>query len=212
MNTSNIFDTYVEEYEKWYEQYPHIYQSEILALREQLAKLPENIQGIEVGLGTGRFAKPLGIKEGIEPSEAMAAIARERGIEVMDGVAEFLPYADMHFDFVLFVTVCHLKNLKSALKEAYRVLKPNGGLLVGFLDKDRAIAQEYISKRNRSIFYAQATFYTVKKLDSLVREVGFRNLEYNQTLFGNIDSIQELQHPQPGSGEGSFVVLKATKK
>lgn len=212
MKTSDIFDTHVEEYEQWYEQYPHVYESEILALREQLAKLPENIQGIEVGLGTGRFSKPLGIKEGIEPSEAMAALAMERGIEVMEGVAEFLPYSDMHFDFVLFVTICHLQKLKSALKEAYRVLKPKGALIIGFLDKEGSIAQEYISRRNRSIFYAQAKFYRVDKLDSKVREAGFRDLEYVQTLFGSLDTINEIQQPKPGQGEGSFVVLKATKK
>ena len=66
------FNKYVDEYEQWYEVYPEVYQSEIIAIEEQLRKLPENIRGIEVGLGTGRFAQPLGIKEGIEPSEEMA--------------------------------------------------------------------------------------------------------------------------------------------
>lgn len=54
-------------------------------------KLPENIKGIEVGLGTGKFAKVLGIKEGVEASNEMAAIALKRGIEVVTGRAENLP-------------------------------------------------------------------------------------------------------------------------
>lgn len=36
--------------------------------------------GLEVGIGTGRFAIPLGITTGIEPSAAMAAIAAKSGI------------------------------------------------------------------------------------------------------------------------------------
>ena len=66
-------------------------------------------------MGTGRFSKALGIKEGIEPSEEMAIKAMKSGIEIMKGVAERLPYSDYHFDFLLYVTICHLNNLKMAL-------------------------------------------------------------------------------------------------
>lgn len=212
MIKTNPFDSNVREYEAWYEEYHEVYESEINAIREQLAKLPENIRGIEVGVGTGRFSKPLGIKEGIEPSDAMAVKARKRGIEIMPGKAEQLPYGDLQFDFVLFVTICHFRNLKAAIAEAHRVIKPKGSLIIGFLDKKQLIAQYYISRRARSTFYAHASFHGVDQVESLVREAGFRDLEYNQTLFGGLDEIKEVQQPKPGFGEGSFVVLKATKK
>ena len=132
MTSTDVFNQYVEEYEKWYEEHPEVYQSEIIAIREHLQKLPENIRGIEVGLGTGRFSLPLGIKEGVEPSEPMAAVASRRGIEVMHAVGERLPYRDMQFDFVLYVTVCYLDNLKKAFEEAHRVLKRNGVIIAAF--------------------------------------------------------------------------------
>ncbi|MGB5205176.1 class I SAM-dependent methyltransferase [Eudoraea sp.] len=212
MTHTEIFDRHVEEYEKWYEDYPEVYQSEIAAIREQLLKLPENISGIEVGLGTGRFALPLGIKEGVEPSRGMAEKAIKRGIEVIEGLAERLPYGDMQFDFVLFVTICHLTSLKNALAEAHRVLKHEGSVLIGFLDKDRSIAQQYIEKRHRSTFFAKANFYTVDRIQTLLKEAEFKNLEFNQTLFGNLGEIEKIQIPKPGFGEGSFLVVKATKK
>jgi len=212
MTHTEIFDRHVEEYEKWYEDYPEIYQSEIAAIREQLLKLPENIRGIEVGLGTGRFALPLGIKEGVEPSSAMAEKAINRGIEVIEGLAERLPYGDLQFDFVLFVTICHLASLKNALAEAHRVLKHEGSVLIGFLDKDRSVAQQYIEKRHRSTFFSKANFYTVDRIQTLLKEAEFKNLEFNQTLFGDLDEIEEIQIPKPGFGEGSFLVVKATKK
>ena len=212
MTQIGIFEKNVAEYEKWYEDYSEVYQSELAAIKEQLLKLPENIRGIEVGLGTGRFAQPLGIKEGVEPSEAMAEKAIKRGIEIIDGVAEKLPYGDMQFDFVLFVTICHLDNMKYALAEAYRVLKPKGSILIGFLDKEQSVAKQYIEKRQQSTFFANAKFYPVDRIKSLLKETRFKDLEFNQTLFGNLNDIKEIQMPKQGFGEGSFVVVKATKK
>jgi len=212
MVQTEIFNKHVEQYEKWYEGYPEVYQSELAAIKEQLQKLPENIRGIEIGLGTGRFAQPLGIKEGIEPSEAMAEKAIKRGIEIIKGVAEKLPYGDLQFDFVLFVTICHLDNIKDALAEAHRVLKHKGSILIGFLDKEQPIAKQYIEKRHRSTFFANANFYTVDRIMSLLKETKFKDLEFNQTLFDDLDKIKKVQMPKPGFGEGSFIVVKATKK
>lgn len=212
MSHTKIFDQNVEAYEQWYEDYPQVFESELLALKEQFQKLPENLHGIEVGLGTGRFSVPLGIKEGIEPAKEMAALAVKRGISVVDGYAEHLPFGDLKFDFVLFVTVCHLDNVKYAFAEAYRVLKPKGAILIGFLDKDRSVAKQYIENRQRSTFFTNANFFTVSRTQTLLKDVGFKNLEYNQTLFGDLDEIKEVQMPKEGFGEGSFVVVKATKK
>ena len=134
---TDVFDTHVAEYEAWYETHPEIYTSELEAIRGHFNRLPETLRGIEVGLGTGRFAAPLGIREGVEPSGPMAEKARKRGIEVMEDLAESLPYADMQFDFVLLVTLCHLESPKLAFEEAFRVLKPGGAVIAAFLPEDR---------------------------------------------------------------------------
>ena len=212
MLQTEIFNKNVEAYEAWYDTYPEVFQSEVAAIKEQLLKLPEAIYGIEVGLGTGRFSKALGIKEGIEPSEEMAHKAIKRGIEIMKGVAEKLPYSDYHFDFILFVTICHLDNLKAALNEAHRVLKPGGSIIIAFLDKAQTIAQQYEAKRHRSTFFKNATYYSVESVKDLLKKTKFKNLEFNQTLFGELNEIKDLQTPKEGYGEGSFVVVKAVKK
>lgn len=212
MKQTAIFNEHVEAYEAWYEKYPKVYLSEITAIKEQLLKLPENLRGIEVGLGTGRFSEPLGIKEGIEPSDEMGKIAMKRGIEVMKGVAERLPYSDLQFDFVLMVTICHLNEIKEAFAQAYRVLKHGGAIIIGFIDKDQSIAKQYEDKRYTSTFFKHARFYTTNQVERLLKEAGFRDFEYNQTLFGTLEQIKNIQSPKQGFGEGSFVVLKAIKK
>ncbi len=206
-----LFDEHVAEYEQWYDDHAEVYQSEVLALQEQFLELPQNIRGIEVGLGTGRFSEPLGIKEGIEPSLEMAKRAFDRGVEVMKGKAEHLPYAAMQFDFVLMVTICHFRDFKKALSEAHRVLKPNGFVIIGFLDKDQSIAKSYMVKRHKSNFYKNANFYSVNEVEQLLKNTGFKGIKYNQTLFGDLGDIKEVQVPKPGHGMGSFVTVKAIK-
>lgn len=206
------FNNFVDEYEKWYEDYTEVYQSELEAIKEHFIKLPEKIRGIEVGLGTGRFAKPLGIKEGVEPANEMAVKASRRGIEVVKGVAENLPYGDLQFDFVLFVTICYLDNLERAIVQAHRVLKHKGSLIIAFLDKDQPIAREYKERRHRSSFFRKSRFYGVKHVKDMIKQEGFKNLEFNQTLFGDLNEINTVQSPKPNYGEGSFVVVRAIKK
>ena len=205
------FVKHAEEYDAWYDKHTQAFESEVLAIKQQMLSLGQDIHGIEVGLGTGRFAHALGIREGIEPVSDMAKFAVKRGVEVMKGTAEKLPYRDLHFDFVLFVTICHLNDLRIALRESYRVLKKEGAIIIGFLDKERAIARSYIARREESHFYKHATFYSVDRLKNLLKEAGFKDLTFNQTLFGELDEIDTVEAPINGFGKGSFVVVKAKK-
>jgi len=62
-----LFDRNWEKYENWFERHKNSYSSELKALKK--AK-PDGF-GLEVGVGSGRFAFPLGVKLGIDPSKNM---------------------------------------------------------------------------------------------------------------------------------------------
>ncbi len=211
ISKNEVFDQQVDAYEAWYEKHAEVYTAELEAIRVHFNRLPEELHGIEVGLGTGRFAAPLGIREGVEPSVPMGEKARKRGIEVMEARAEQLPYSAMQFDFVLFVTLCFLDSPKRAFQEAYRVLKPGGALIAAFLPEDRPIARSYSERGPWSDFYSKARFYSVARIADLLKETGFKKPEYNQTLFGALDDIHEIQIPEAGHDRGSFVVVSALK-
>lgn len=205
------FNEHVAEYEDWFAKYPFVFQSEVEAIRN-LLPTGNNITGIEVALGTGRFAKALGIKEGIEPSPKMRALALKRGIEVMSAEAENLPYEDMQFDYVLMAfCISYFEDLPTAFNEARRVLKNDGALIVGFIDKDSIIGQFYEQRKPHSVFYKEAKFYSTKQIASELKKMKFKDLEFSQTLFHALDDIREFEPAKPGYDEGSFVVIKAIK-
>jgi ubiquinone/menaquinone biosynthesis C-methylase UbiE len=208
---NNPFETLSDEYDNWYEDYPCVFESETEAIREALPY--GNLRGIEVGLGTGRFSSALGIKEGVEPIFEMRKIALTRGIEVMDAVAERLPYKDLQFDFVLMVScITYFNKLQPAFKEANRVLKKGGTLIVAFIEKNSIIGKEYENERDNNPFYKNAIFYSTEKVAEEIKNVGFNKLEFSQTLFEKIEDIKKFEPAKPGHDEGSFIVIKAIKK
>ncbi|MFX1533689.1 MAG: class I SAM-dependent methyltransferase [Promethearchaeota archaeon] len=202
------FEKYASQYEDWFEINKFVYKSELQAIRNQL---PENEEGVEIGVGSGRFAAPLGIKLGVEPSPKMREIAQSRGIKTIDGVAENLPFDDSQFSFVLMVTtICFLDNIQTAFKEANRVLKTGGCLIVGFIDKESPIGKLYQQHKNESPFYKVATFYSVDEIIFHLNEAGFKKFNITQTIFHNLTEIKAVEPIKEGYGEGSFVVVRAT--
>ena len=205
----NDFDRNVQQYEEWFIKHPFAYVSELHAVRELL---PLTGNGIEIGVGTGRFSAPLGIRQGIEPSRPMAEVARKKGLDVISGVAENLPYKDAKFEFCLMVTtVCFLDDIDLAFQEAYRVLKPRGSFIIGFVDKNSPIGREYEQRKDESPFYKTATFYSVDELLVHLKKAGFLKFRFCQTLFGPLQDMQEPSDVKEGFGEGSFVVIRADK-
>lgn len=202
------FEKYSKEYDDWFIKNKNIFLAELNAIK---SLIPKDKKGVEIGIGSGRFALPLGIKVGVEPSRKMADISRSRGIQVYEAVAEQLPFRDNMFDFVFMVTtICFVDSLIKSFKEAFRVLKPDGFIIVGFVDKESELGKKYQLKREESKFYGDATFYSVREVIDFLRKTNFENVVIRQTVFSSrtdrIDSVED------GYGKGSFVILKATKQ
>ena len=209
MPKTKPFDEYLNEYEEWFVQNSSVYSSELKAIRD-ISVVPEN--AVEIGVGSGLFAEPLGIKTGIEPSEAMREKAKERGINVVDGIAENLPWKDNSIDYVLMVTtICFVDDVKKSLSEVYRVLQNSGSFIIAFVDKNSPVGQLYQKNKEESLFYKDATFFSTDELYEYLKEAGFSIKNTKQTIFGLLNEVVKVQEPGEGYGEGSFVVIKALK-
>ena len=204
-----LFERLWHHYDQWFDEHQRIYETELQALQRLL---PPFQKALEVGVGTGRFSAPLGIELGLEPSQAMAKIARQRGIEVIEGVAEKLPFEDESFDLVLMVTtVCFVDDTQQALKEAYRVLKKGGYLIVGFIDKNSPLGRFYQANKDKSRFYKEARFFSKEEIIELLKKTGFSIETCNEALFGDTLSSLSYEIYDGCTQKGAFIGIRAKK-
>lgn len=93
---------------------------------------------LEIGFGTGLnfpyYATDVQYI-GIEPDEGMRTVAKKRAssyhLQIMEGDAQSLAFADSSFDTVVATLVfCSIPNPDKAIEEVYRVLKPGGKFLL----------------------------------------------------------------------------------
>jgi ubiquinone/menaquinone biosynthesis C-methylase UbiE len=92
---------------------------------------------LELGCGTGlilaRIARIAEEAVGIDLSEGMAQQARDRGLDARIGSVCDLPFEDEEFDLTYsFKVLAHVPDIEAALREAARVTRPGGHLLLEF--------------------------------------------------------------------------------
>ena len=201
----NIFDKHYREYDKWYDENRFAFLTELAVIRKVL---PKKGKGLEIGVGTGRFAQALGIRYGVDISKRMLELAKKRGISVRLAAGEKLPFKDSVFNYAVIInTLCFTKNPMKVLWEAKRVLKKNAKLIVGIIDKNSFLGKLY--KKKKSIFYRKANFLSAEETATLLKNVGFNRLSYYQGIFKTLDRIKSVEVPLKGFGRGGFVVISA---
>lgn len=206
MTLTTVFESKHEQYDSWFSRHELAYQSELLAVR---ALLPYQGVGLSIGVGTGRFAAPLGIQFGLDPAAEMLAYAKKRGIDPILGIAEALPFMDDSFDYALSITtICFVDDARTMLREAKRILKPQGTLTIGFIDRNSGLGQRYLKHQAESLFYQEAKFFSSEYIKTLLQETGFVDLTWVQTLFCLPEENNEIEPLMPGYGQGAFVVVK----
>ncbi len=202
------FETHHDDYDAWFDEHESAYISELLALRPFV---PWEGRGLEIGAGSGRFAAPLGVAVGLDPSPAMLAHAAARGVVTVRGFAEQMPFADNHFDYALAVTsICFVDSVPLMLAEARRVLKTRGRLVIGFIDRNSPLGQSYVAHQEDDVFYREATFFSADDVERHLLAAGFGIDAWGQTLTRTLAESREIEPLQPGRGRGAFVVVAAT--
>ncbi len=199
------FDRHCGKYDAWYDRNRFAYLSELKVIK---TVLPKKGTGLEIGVGTGRFAASLGIRFGIDPSESMLQIAAQRGVRVRRGYGEKLPFADSCFDYIaIIITLAFTRNPAKVLKEAKRVLKKNSKIVIGIVDKDSFLGKFYKSKK--SVFYRQARLLSVEETTKMLKALGFKRITCQQAVFQLPAKIDDIEKPRAGCGKGGFVVISA---
>lgn len=204
-------DIIIEQYDRWIDKYPAVFQSKLLAIK---AVWPggEQLISVEIGTVSGRLAAALCIHEGLQTATGLETAAEQIPVATIPGLAEDLPYGNEQADVILMNgCISHVKDVPRALKEAHRVLKPGGTLILSFIDRNSELASHYETHLSQGAFRPCARLYTAEEVQTLLNQAGFQQLNFSQTLFGRLPTITGVQEPRPGHGEGSFIVVKCTR-
>ncbi|UCD04541.1 MAG: class I SAM-dependent methyltransferase [Candidatus Woesearchaeota archaeon] len=127
---------------KRYDESAEFYDSRYNRIQEEKYEImsqyfPKNWElALDLGCGTGLLSKKLDNLIGMDISFGMLEIAKEQGEKVVQAESESLPFKSQVFDVVFSFTVLQSSNeLKKSVDEAKRVLKPNGILILTYLEK-----------------------------------------------------------------------------
>ena len=104
---------------------------------------------------------------------------------------------------------CFFSDIPKAFSEVHRILKPQGEIIIGLLDKNSELGKKYEQKKNENKFYKGAHFHSTEEITKLLKQAGFHSFSYWQTLTKT--NSNEVEQPQTGFGYGSFVVIRAIK-
>jgi len=151
-----VFKARALDYDAWYVKHPSLYESELLAAARLDCR-----GGVEVGVGTGRFAAPLGLRAGVDPAREMLKLA-PRELDLVEGVGEMLPLRSRAFPCALLVvTLCFVQDPAAVLREAMRVAERVAACIV---PRDSPWGRRYREAARGHPFYAKARFYTVREV------------------------------------------------
>ena len=229
-----VFDIYAEKYDGWFLKNMAVLESEV-ALYAYFLKQPGH--ALSIGCGSGLFEMlvqreyGIHINEGLEPSNAMADIARKRGLKVRIGTAEARNYEQDSFDTVIFNgSPSYIIHLKQAFNEACRILKTNGFILVLDVPKESSYALLYslakvlktwddpllhgVQPQNPYPieFVKDANWRTTEEKIALLRQAGFDHFRFAQTLTRHpLYSNEEKEEPVEGYDRGDYVAIYGRK-
>ena len=144
----------------------------ILRLIKQYAPIKSTLNILDAGCGTGRLAELMskeGSVTGIDMSDEALKFAKERGVKVQKASVMKLPFKDNSFDVITSIDVLYHKAVPDdakALKELYRVLKPNGIVIL------RLQAIHWLTNSHDKVVHSKKRYSKREVLKKLI-ESGF---------------------------------------
>ena len=199
------FEKLYDRYDSRYVRHRVLFENELKAVK---ALGLNREKGIEIGVGTGRFAQALGINVGIDASINMLRLAKERIKYPIRALGELLPFKSSSFDHSLIAfTICFADKPDEIVREAIRVAREN--IVIAFVPRSSPRGQYYIKKD--SPFYRVANFYDLDEVLKRLERRGDFEYTFYSTLFA--EPGKEIpEEPKEGFYEDAgFLVVRAKK-
>lgn len=225
---------YAEKYDAWFLKNKNVLYSELKLVARCLKNAGDTLS---VGCGSGLFEMLLRkeyeiiVKDGIEPSEPMAEIARKRGMDVTIGTAEEADYGENRYDTVLISgAASYVNDLQMTFNKAYNALRKGGSIVVLDIPKECSYGVLYNLAKVLGTwehhllegihppdpypieFVEAANWRTTHEKVEMLKSTGFNDFTFAQTLTRHpVYSDNATEEPADGYDRGDYVAICATK-
>ncbi len=175
-----VFDKGASNYDRWYESKLGAFVDKVeTKLAFSLFDPAPGMKILDVGCGTGNFSIKLAEKgckvAGIDISKKMLDEARKKADEKNPGIEFYnmnvysMNFPDESFDGVVSMAAFEfMSKPEKAYDEMYRILKPNGYLLIGTINRESKWGKFYTSKQtNEDSVFKHACLKSLDDLKSL---------------------------------------------
>ena len=233
MENQNYYDVMASGYEKERHHGYHAWLDK--AEVDAVADLIKDREVLEVGCGTGlmltRMAPVARSVAGVDLSAGMLEKARRRGLNVTQADATTLPFPDESFDAaVSFKVLAHVEDIKTAMAEMCRVVRPGGIVAAEFYNRhsirtlikfakkpsdigdgvvDTDVYTRYDSIAEMKSYFSQdMEFVRVRGIRTVIPAAFFMKIPLVSTGLALQESI--ISHT-PVSRLGGFVIVAARK-
>ena len=227
------FDGYAAQYDEWFMKNDNLFTSELRLFQKALGDIAGK-KLLSVGCGSGLFESYIDLAnvEGIEPSEDMGKIAEKRGVNILCyGIIEDVDLPDDTYDIIYFNgSSSYMEDLKPVYGKARCALKDGGRLILLDVPKESAFGfmyllgkslgtydHEYLEGAMPSLPYPLAlassgVWHTTEEKINVLKELGFCNFSYYQTLIRNpFYTNEEPEEVSEGYKSGGYVAIIAEK-
>jgi 2-polyprenyl-3-methyl-5-hydroxy-6-metoxy-1,4-benzoquinol methylase len=133
---------------------------------------------LDVGCYTGIFVEIAAAAGwdswGIDPSSWAVSEAVRNGLQVVEGTLETAGFPDSHFDVVtLWDVIEHVSDPALELRQAHRLLRPGGLLVVHTMDIDSLVAR-LMGRRWPWLMEMHLYYFSQRTLREMVRRAGYQ--------------------------------------
>lgn len=189
-------DKTIERFATYMKRYPELYDYLAGLVKKNISKSVSKPFIVDLGTGPGLLSKVIAKKNpkariiGIDPLSEMLKLAKENvnneNFEAMKGSSEKIPLENDSADIIVSrFSLTYWKKPRQSFEEIYRVLKPNGKVILEVLNKDFPKSKLFAIKINMKLKGASSdivryhidaykTAYTIENVSKLLTKTNFK--------------------------------------